>query len=149
MSVIDRRSCRKAAAWIFWQGARVLDIRMPFPPSVNSYWRNVGGRMVLSAGARKFHDRALCAMEKQIGGRHELFCGPVRVEAVLHPPDRRTRDLDNYLKAMLDACTRAGIWTDDSLVREIRIAFGEVRRPGLARLRIWDIALQGSAGGTG
>jgi len=40
----------------------------------------------------------------------------VRVE--LHQPDLRTRDSDNFSKAMYDALTKAGFWRDDSLVIE-------------------------------
>lgn len=30
-------------------------------------------------------------------------------------------DIDNYAKAILDACTDAGVWSDDKLVHELRI----------------------------
>ena len=33
-------------------------------------------------------------------------------------PDKRVRDLDNLLKAPLDALTRAGFWVDDSQIAD-------------------------------
>lgn len=34
----------------------------------------------------------------------------------LFPPDRRQRDLDNAVKALLDGLTAVEIWLDDSLI---------------------------------
>jgi crossover junction endodeoxyribonuclease RusA len=49
------------------------------------------------------------------------FPGQVSVTIDAYPPDRRRRDLDNVLKAALDALTHCGIWADDSQVAELRI----------------------------
>ena len=49
------------------------------------------------------------------------LAGPLRVDWLLSPPDRRARDVDNVRKVVADALTRAGFWADDSnkvLVRE-------------------------------
>jgi len=40
---------------------------------------------------------------------------------MLFMPDRRKRDIDNTLKALLDALTHAGVWLDDSQVVDLRI----------------------------
>jgi crossover junction endodeoxyribonuclease RusA len=36
-------------------------------------------------------------------------------------PDKRRRDLDNILKALLDGLTHSGVWGDDSQVVDLRI----------------------------
>lgn len=53
----------------------------------------------------------------------------VRVTIVLGVPDRRRRDLDGPIKAILDGCTKAGIWADDSQVWRLAVekAMGEPR----------------------
>ena len=44
--------------------------------------------------------------------------GPVQVEAHFYRATKGRVDLDNLLKAVLDAATEAGVWVDDSQVRE-------------------------------
>ena len=41
------------------------------------------------------------------------------------PPDKRRRDLDNILKAPLDALTHAGVLMDDEQFDEINIVRGQ------------------------
>lgn len=50
----------------------------------------------------------------------------MKVALVLSPPDKRKRDLDNYLKATLDAMTHAGVFVDDSQIDALSIERGEV-----------------------
>jgi crossover junction endodeoxyribonuclease RusA len=61
---------------------------------------------------------------------------PVKVEVMLCAVDYRRRDIDNSMKALLDAITKAGIYEDDSLIDELRILRGSVIKPGFALLRI-------------
>jgi crossover junction endodeoxyribonuclease RusA len=54
----------------------------------------------------------------------------------LYPPDSRTRDLDNYLKALLDACTHAGLWDDDQLIDQLFVYRGITVKSGNVRMSI-------------
>lgn len=49
------------------------------------------------------------------------YKGPVKVTIHAWPPDRRRRDLDNILKATLDALEHAKIYENDSQVHDLRI----------------------------
>jgi crossover junction endodeoxyribonuclease RusA len=49
----------------------------------------------------------------------------LRVELSVTPPDNRRRDLDNLLKATLDAMQIAGVYYDDSQIDELLV----IRRP--------------------
>jgi len=60
----------------------------------------------------------------------EVFEGAVKVTAIFYLPkaksvraeypiNQRSGDLDKYLRALLDAITKAGAWVDDSLVVEV------------------------------
>lgn len=51
------------------------------------------------------------------------------VEVILYPPDARRRDLDNYMKCLLDALTHAGVWEDDSQIDQLCIFRGQKKAP--------------------
>lgn len=51
----------------------------------------------------------------------ERFMGDVRVDIALSYPDKRRRDIDNILKPILDAIGHAGIYKDDSQVKELYV----------------------------
>ena len=53
------------------------------------------------------------------------------------PPDRRRRDLDNILKALLDSIVHAGVIEDDSQIDEIQITRGDVVADGAVVVRIY------------
>lgn len=93
-----------------------MKYEIPWPPSMNRLWRAVGGRVILSKEGREYYARAREVLTPQVKFRHEA---QVRVHVDFYPPDRRRRDLDNLLKAVLDAGTKCGVWRDDSQVIEI------------------------------
>lgn len=43
-----------------------------------------------------------------------MLAGPLRLEWLIAPPDRKARDVDNLMKVVCDALTRCGFWVDDS-----------------------------------
>jgi crossover junction endodeoxyribonuclease RusA len=59
-----------------------------------------------------------------------------RVWMLAHPPDHRSRDLDNLIKPLLDALQWAGIMENDRQVRGIFIQWGSVRPGGRVRVRL-------------
>ncbi len=92
---------------------------LPFPPSVNTYWRapNKGplaGRHLISAKGRAYQSAACAAIVEQLRRLPKPTSTPAAVENTLFPPDARRRDIDNYNKALFDALTHAGVWEDDS-----------------------------------
>lgn len=104
----------------------MLTINLPWPPSVNHYWRNVAGRTLISADGRAYRkavaDHVLIQhAAKRLAGRLE-----VRIYAAM--PDKRRRDLDNLLKSILDSLTHAGVWIDDSQIDVLSIRRGTLGR---------------------
>ena len=95
----------------------MLEVALPWPPSVNHYWAARGRSRYLSPRARAWHREAWAILRSSWRGRP--MRGEVAVLLVLHPPDRRRRDLDNILKAVLDALVKAQVLGDDSQVAEI------------------------------
>lgn len=111
---------------------------LPFPPTVNSYYMNVGrtrGIRRISQAGREFADKVHLAIAEQ-GHLTEPLYGKLNVEVILHTPDARVRDLDNYMKALLDACTKARLWLDDSQIDQLAILRGETVKKGLVRIEI-------------
>lgn len=116
---------------------------LPWPPSVNQYWRHVitktrrglAQRTLLSLKGRHYRNKAI----KMIGQQfpvHEIITVPVKVEMHLFPPDRLKRDIDNYCKGVLDALTYAKVWEDDYLVNDLHIIRRDVYQTGCVVLRI-------------
>jgi crossover junction endodeoxyribonuclease RusA len=93
-------------------------IVLPFPPSVNRLWRQFKGRTILSAEGRKYRLLVMGHVDSQM---NRSFDGPVGVVIHAYLPDARRRDLDNLLKASLDALTHAKVWEDDSQIRRLTI----------------------------
>jgi crossover junction endodeoxyribonuclease RusA len=90
---------------------RRLEVKLPWPPSVNHYWKARGGRRFISPTAKAWLDEAILLLR----ATRVRFDGPVRVSMFLSPPDRRRRDGDNLEKAVMDALVKAGVIQDDSL----------------------------------
>ena len=93
----------------------MLTLDLPYPPSINHYWRRVGQRTVLSREGRTFR-KNVCALLGGGGPRKPPAGGRIALAMDAFPPDRRRRDLDNIQKAVLDGLQHAGIYEDDSQV---------------------------------
>ena len=114
-----------------------IELLLPWPPTVNSYYVKTRNGIFISKSGRKYRDALAESVNEQLGA----FCAltsSLLVEVELYPPDRRKRDLDNYMKALLDACTKAGFWEDDSLIDQLFIYRGEVTRSGLVILKVGE-----------
>jgi len=55
-----------------------------------------------------------------------------------YPPDKRKRDLDNILKALLDAM-QGSLYEDDSQIDQLLIKRGDVIKGGKVRVTIEEI----------
>jgi crossover junction endodeoxyribonuclease RusA len=97
----------------------MIEFTLPWPPSVNTYWRNFDGRMIISAKGREYRETVgdQMTLQKMV----YRFSGPLRVVIEAYRPDKRRRDLDNLLKATLDGLAHAGVYEDDSQIVDLRI----------------------------
>lgn len=92
---------------------RTVEMVLPVPPSVNRYWRQGrAGIVYLSAEAQAYKDAV-----RLTNIVNHPFAGPVALNLTVFRP-RKKGDLDNYLKALLDAL-KGIIYYDDDQVVEI------------------------------
>jgi crossover junction endodeoxyribonuclease RusA len=111
------------------------EIVLPWPPSVNRYWRSVAGRVLISQEGRAYREAVLAQM--MIQRKAATHTGKLVVEIEAWRPDNRVRDLDNLLKATLDALTHAGVYKDDSQIVDLRIFWAQ-EKGGMLKVRIWE-----------
>jgi crossover junction endodeoxyribonuclease RusA len=101
---------------------RTLTLDLPWPPTVNHYWlQGRNGSRFISKEGRAFRQNVAVALALRGLFRTPLLTGDVGIEIEAYPPDRRRRDLDNILKALLDALQHTGVYEDDSQVCRIHI----------------------------
>lgn len=118
-----------------------LELFLPFPPTVNSYYSHTRSGVFISKKGRIFRDKVIKLVNEQLPNitiDYKMF-----VEVVLYPPDKRIRDLGNYDKALMDAITHSFLWEDDSLIDQQIFYRGATRYgnrhgklPGMAYVRI-------------
>ncbi len=90
-------------------------IQLPYPPSINRYYRHVGYRTLISREGRTFR-KNVCALLGGGGPRKPPAGGRIALCMDAFPPDRRRRDMDNIQKPVLDALQHAQIYEDDSQI---------------------------------
>lgn len=110
-----------------------LHFDLPYPPSVNHYWRRVGARMLISRAGRAFRTDVCSLLAAR---RIQPLDGPLAVEIDVFPPDHRRRDIDNLQKAVLDALEHGGAYHDDSQIAQLTIKRREVVADGKVQVRI-------------
>lgn len=115
---------------------RTVRLELPYPPSVNSYW--------LASGKRRYISPAGVQFTKDVANvvtlsRAKSFADQkVAISVMIHPRSKRKFDLDNTLKAILDALMKANMYDDDSQIEYIEIARGEAVDGGKAVIHLYD-----------
>lgn len=127
--------------------SRRVGFRLPWPPTVNTYWRSMmagplAGRVLISRRGRAYRREVGIEVMRQCVPREALL-GRLGIVVMACPPDRRVRDLDNLWKGMLDALVTAGVIGDDGDFDDLRIHRGPVVTDGMLHVEIWQ--LEGAA----
>ena len=115
----------------------MIFLTLPFPPSMNTYWRNFRGRTIISTAGREFKAAvADYVVEYRVP---KLGDKKLRISMVLFPRDKRKIDIDNRIKSVLDALQDAGVFDDDFQVDELSIVRGKPIKGGAIRVLIEEI----------
>lgn len=118
----------------------MVKFSLDYPPSVNSYWkRNSNGGVRVSARGVKYKHTVKILLH----GREKLT-GRLKGRFVVNVPDRRRRDLDNTLKALLDSM-QGHVFLDDEQFDEITIVRGEVIKGGRIDVELYELKPQALA----
>ena len=112
---------------------------LPWPPSTNRLWRHVmigkSMRTIVSREGRNYKAAVQLACMEQ--GAPKGMAEKVAMRIKLEPPDKRCRDIDNALKALLDSLTSARVWQDDSQVDDLHVYRAGVVPGGRVTVEIW------------
>lgn len=111
-------------------------LTLPYPPSMNRLWRHAHGRTYKNPDAQKF--QMVAQTQARTLGLTEPLTGPIRLWVSLHPPGKKSIDLDNSMKAAIDALNGIA-WLDDSQLVEILARKAEPVEAG-ALIVEWEAA---------
>lgn len=98
-------------------------VSLPFPPSLNRLWRAGKGKVYRSADYEAWRSESAWEARRQAGTRK--IAGQFRIIVNVVRPDRRHRDIDNLLKAVLDCLQHAGVIKNDKNCEHIEIKWVE------------------------
>ncbi|HOG29679.1 MAG TPA: RusA family crossover junction endodeoxyribonuclease [Vicinamibacterales bacterium] len=115
----------------------MIEFDLPYPPSVNHYYRRVGPRTLISREGRRFRERVLSVLAAT---RPRPFDGPIAVQVEVYPPDHRRRDIDNVQKSLFDALQHGGVYRDDSQIVRLQIEKRGCVPGGMTIVRIEPLA---------
>lgn len=100
------------------------------------------GRRFLSKRGKLFAAKVMWAVAQRASIVPLPLTGRLGYLLSLYPPDRRTRDLSNVLKAIEDSLTKAGVWLDDSQVDVLEVRRMPVTKGGRATIEIYDLGCE-------
>jgi len=129
---------------------RPLSFTLPWPPTANHYWRHVRrGRNpvahLLTDRGKDYRKAVAVELLRQRVPRNSLY-GRLAIEVVALPPDRRTRDLDNLWKALLDSLEAARVILDDCWLDRELIERGLVTSGGRLLVKLYRLPVQDPRG---
>lgn len=124
---------------------KTLCFRLPWPPSVNVYWRTgTSTRGVpmtyLSRRAKEFRAAVNAAVRDGDSDVPETLFGRLKVQLELIAPTNRKFDVDNFAKSTLDALAHAGVFANDEQVDELVVRRLHVEPPGACDVTITEVA---------
>lgn len=124
----------------------VVHLRLPMPPSVNSYRaifdpKRGKARLITSAAGRAYHKAVVSHWKQHWGGNPpKPMEGRLRMTVEVCYRDRRAIDLDNRVKPLQDALEMAGAYLNDSQIDDLWVVRGPVSGPdGFVDVMIEDM----------
>jgi crossover junction endodeoxyribonuclease RusA len=116
----------------------MITVTLPWPPSVNHYWRMGHGHVHVSTEGRRYRRDVGLSVFSQLG---EVPClaGRLALSVTASPPDKRRRDLDNVLKALQDSLSES-FGFDDEQIDRLSVQRGSVVKGGRVEVTIEQVS---------
>ena len=116
---------------------RSCTIMLPFPPSTNALFTNRRG------GRSKTYEYVnwISVASFELSRQHPpCFKAPVSIDIRLGLPDKRSRDIDNTTKAVLDLLQKHGVIIDDNCKRvpDLRVRVAQDVPAGRAAVTVTE-----------
>lgn len=101
----------------------MIELVLPYPPTVNRYWKTSVRRgkvhKCIGEKGKQFAEQVFWLVrgmkaDKKLEGR-------LNVEVQVYVPDNKRRDIDNLCKSLLDALQKAGVYKDDEQIDKLSI----------------------------
>lgn len=100
----------------------MVNIFLPYPPSVNKLWGYGKGRVYKSVSYKAWLTEAHVAwLQQRCKFSVRRIEGPYLLRLEATPPDKRHRDIGNLEKSVSDFLQAAGIIQNDRLARRITV----------------------------
>ncbi|RXK33848.1 hypothetical protein BBD39_07340 [Arsenophonus endosymbiont of Bemisia tabaci Asia II 3] len=119
---------------------KIDNITIPFPPSVNHYWYHAKHKHFFTAKGRLYRQLVVAEI------LHQKLCKRLSQRLVaeidVYLPDLRKRDLDNLMKAPIDALCHGGLIIDDAQIDVLHIERKEIVKGGKLIITILEIVQQ-------
>lgn len=125
----------------------MIELTLPYPPSVNTYKRV--GRLVRTKNGKIYQYRVNCSATTRF--YYEVWMmtrgialkglkgAVIGLELDVYPPDKRKRDLDNILKPTIDSLMNSGLFDDDSQIALLVVTRCPTIKEGKVVVRIREL----------
>jgi len=104
----------------------MIHLKLPKPISANHFYLRRGPMTFIGPKGLKYIQDVKDIVEKAYDSdglkvSDYIITGPVKVDMVVTFSSHRRSDIDNLIKHTVDSLTKAGIWSDDSLIWSLSI----------------------------
>lgn len=126
----------------------MINLTLPYPPTVNHYWKSSVKRVTanksrvvtrVSEKGKAFAEHVFWLVREQKA--NQKLQGNLKIEVNIYVPDNRRRDIDNLCKSLFDALQKAGVYLDDTQIKDYRMIHCGVVKGGKVVLSIEEIEL--------
>lgn len=98
-----------------------ISLRLPYPPTINHYYVRTNKGLAIGQKGKWYREQvgflvAVARLPRKFLGSEKL-----KVTIRVYTPDHIRRDVDNILKCLLDALTKAKVWGDDKQIFDLRV----------------------------
>lgn len=115
---------------------KLYSLTLPLAPTINTYYGASGTRRYIKPAGMAFRQEVAFKVRLE---RLPKLTGRLWVSMRVCPRDKRQQDIDNRVKATLDALMHAGLFEDDSQVDELEVKRGPIVSGGRLEVMIGEI----------